>query len=222
MKSQALVTVNTKKWGKISYPKGSKPIVIEVKSNGSTSQIEGLGYRQESELLDIREELKKKARNELPQDCQAKFSIDFPKTKKRPVTFSVNGEQPLQPRVLHHPSWLPTEQLVKDVKEEFRKHPDRETSSDLEAMTYLSTASMAAPLNSQYYRIYFYLTQKYLRSKGWKKYDKSMKFLEEHKTLSEYDKRELNRLKKWIYTQQKKELSERKKQAKRLRKERND
>jgi hypothetical protein len=222
VKSHALTTINTRKWGKISYPKGSKPIVVQVTSNGSIAKIEGLGYRQESELIQIREELKKKARNELPKDHKADFSINFPKTKKRPVTFSVIGEQPLQPRVLHHPAWPPSEQLVKDIKNELKKHPKRKTASDLEAMTYLSTASMAAPLNNQYYRIYFYLTQKYLKSKGWKKHDKNMKFLKEHKTLSEYDKRELNRLKIWIFKKQKKELAERRKQSKKLRKERGD
>jgi hypothetical protein len=214
----ATATLKTKKWGKISYPKGTKPLVVEVKGDAS-SQIDGLGFRRESDVEQLKKALEKKGKTELQMHEKADFTIHFPKSKRKPVKFSVVGEQPITPPVIHHPSWPPSEEVVRDIKEEMRKNPNRKTASDLEAMAYLNTASSAAPMSEQWNRIYFYLTRKYLKNKGWKKFEGGMDFLDQHKTLSEYDERELKHLKEWIFRDQQKVLKEREKQAKTLRKE---
>ena len=204
--------MKTKRWGKISYPKGTEPVVVEV--NGS--RIDCMGVRKESDVEELRKALEKKGKTELEKHQKADFTLHFPKTKKQPVKFSVAGEQTITSPVVHHPSWPPPENLVKEIKEEMRKDPNRKTASDLEAMAYLQTASLAAPLNDQACRIYFYLTRNYLKGKGWKKFEGDMNFLDQHKTLSEYDERELKHLKGWIFEQQQKVLEERGKQAKAL------
>jgi len=205
--------MKTRKWGKISFPKGTSPVVVEVKADGYSSQIEGLGYRNDRDIDIIKKELERKAGGELEKHQKAEITINFPKAKKKPVKFSVVGEQPTTPPVIHHPSWPPPEEVVRDIKEEMRKNPNRKTASDLEAMAYFQTASLAAPLSDEGCRIYFHLTRKYLKSKGWKKFEGSMKFLDQHKTLSEHDERGLKRLKNWIFAQQQKELAERRKTA---------
>jgi len=213
----AVSTLKTRKWGEIYYPEGTKPLVVEVKSDGHSSQIEGLGYEKPLDIETIKKTLEEKAKRELEKHQKAEITLNFPKTRRKPVKFSVVGEQSITPPVIHHPSWPPAEHLVKEIKEELRKTPRRKTASDLEAMTYISTASGAAPLNEQWYRIYCHLTRNYLKSKGWKKFDGSMKFLDDHKTLSRYDQRELSSLKQWIFKQQQKVLKERRKQATKLR-----
>jgi len=215
-RKSSLATLNTRKWGKISYPKGTIPVVVEVKADGYSSQIEGLGYRKESDIKAVEEALERKTKSELRKDQKADIAIHFPKSRKNPVNLSVVGEQPITPPVIHHPSWLPPEDLIRDVKEEMAKNPNRKTASNLEAMVYLNTASLAAPLSEQWCRIYFYLTREYLKSKGWKKLEGSMKFLDEYKSLSSHDQRELKSLKDWIFKQQKKILAERRKRAEKL------
>ena len=120
--------------------------------------------------------------------------------------------QPLRPRVIHYPGWPPPEAVLGDARIELDR-PNRKTASDVEAMAYLSSASLSAPLSDQWCRIYFYLTRKYLRGKGWKNFD-AVKFLDEHKTLREDDERELRRLKNWIYEQQMRDLAERRRTEK--------
>jgi hypothetical protein len=216
-RNAAVATMNTKKWGKISYPKGTNPVLVEMKTDGTTSQIEGLGFKKDSDIDSLTEALKKKSENELEQYQKATFTINFPKTRKKPVKFSAVGEQPITPPIIHHSAWPPDERLIEEIKEEMRKNPNRKTASDLEAMTYLNTASSAAPMSEQWNRIYFYLTRNYLKRKGWKKFDGGMDFLDHHKTLSEYDRRQLNELKNQIFRDQQKALRERRKQAKKLR-----
>jgi hypothetical protein len=207
------------KWGEVSYPKGTKPVVVEVKTDSYSSQIDGLGYRKDSDIEKLKKALEKKGKLELENHQKAEFAINFPKTSKKPVKFSVIGEQSITPPVIHHPAWSPPENLVEEIKEEMRKNPNRKTASDTEAMAYLNTASLAAPLSDQLCRIYFYLTRNYLKGKGWKKFDGSMSFLGQHRTLSEYDRRELNKLKNQIFKDQQKVLKERRKEAEKLRKE---
>ncbi|MEM2922480.1 MAG: hypothetical protein QXF26_09225 [Candidatus Bathyarchaeia archaeon] len=211
--------MNTRKWGKISYPKGTSPVVVEVIADGYSSQIGSLGYRKESDLKKIEEALERKAKAELRKDQKADITIHFPKQRKKPVNLSVVGEQPITPPVIHYPSWQPPEDLIKDVKDEMAKNPNRKTASDLEAMAYLNTASLAAPLSEEWGRIYFYLTREYLESRGWKKFEGSMKFLDEYKSLSIHDQREMKSLKDWIFKQQQKILAERRKHAEKLEKE---
>ena len=215
-KKPSVATLKTRKWGKISYPKGTKPVVVEVKTNSSTSQIEGLGYKKESDVEVLKRALEKKGKAELEKHQKAEYTINFPKTKMKPVKFSVAGEQPVTPPVIHHPAWPPQENLVQEIKEEMRKKPNRKTASDLEAFVYMQSASGAGPFDESGYRVTFYLFRKYLVSKGWKKFEGNMAFLNEHKTLSTYDQRSLNRLKEQIFRDQQKVLKEREKQAKTL------
>ena len=224
-----LATLKTRKWGVVTYPKGTKPIVVEVKVEGVADKNpavqtlvikEGLGVKEEAEIPLLVEALKEKAKRELAVDQKAEFSIHFPKTRKKPVKFVAVGEQPLQPRIVLHPlSREISEQLKEDIKKEWEKHPKRKTATDLEAMAYLSSASLVAPLDREHTRIYLHLARKYLKSKGWKKFKGGMAFLESYRSLSDYEKHLLQRLKDWIWKQQQKDLAERRKRAKQLLKE---
>jgi hypothetical protein len=141
------------------------------------------------------------------------------KKRRAPITGKIEAKrrgevsrQPPRPRIIHYPGWPPPEAVLGDARRELDK-PNRRTASDVEAMAYLSSASLSAPLSDQWCRIYFYLARKYLRGKGWKNF-KAMKFLDEHKTLREGDERELRRLKSWIYEQQMGDLAERRRTEK--------
>jgi hypothetical protein len=205
-----LETIKTRKWGEVKYPKGTHPLVVEAKvGDAQVVMKEGLGYRKDQELALIRKALEAKFEKELDVSQKADVTVSFPQSKKAPVKFFVAGEQPMLPKVIHHPSWPPPEEVVADIKEEFRKNPNRKTASDLEAMAYLNTASMAGPMSEKWCRIYFYLTRKYLMKKGWKKFKGGMEFMDGYKTLRPGDERELKHLKEWIFEEQKKELAER-------------
>ncbi len=224
-RSIPLAKVRTRHWGTVSYPQGSKPVVVEIEVDevkGSAPSVifkEGFGYKKDSDLSDIKNALEIKAKKELTKDQKAEVSINFPRTRKKPVKFSVAGEAPLTPRVIHHPAWPPPENLVQEIKKELKSAKRRKTASDLEAMAYLNTISMAAPMSEQWCRIYFHLTYKYLKKKGWKKFEGTMGFLTKHRTLNEHDKRELEKLKAWIFKEQQKDLAERRKRARQLAKE---
>jgi len=210
--------LKTKKWGTVSYPKGTKPVVAEVKVAGSESTVikEGIGYKKPSDIEAIKEAFEKKVKNEFAQDQKANVELKFPNDRKAPVKFSVVGKQPLKPRIINYPGgWVPPEGIVEDIRKEVQ-NPKRKTASDVEVIAYLSSASLAGPPSEEWIRIYLYMTRNYLKSKGWKKFDGSMKFLDEYKTLREDDKRELKRLREWIFEQQKKDLAERRKTAKKL------
>jgi len=67
-----------------------------------------------------------------------------------------------------------------------------EMSTDYEAMTYLSTASLSAPLSRSAQRIYFHLFKKF--------YPKKSDFIHEYEAkLDIQTKPELLRLKRWLY-----------------------
>jgi hypothetical protein len=215
----SLATTRTMRWGEISYPVGSKPLIVEIGDGGISSHVEALRFSTESDLDKIKEQLEGEIERELPGDCKVEVSLNFPKTRRRPVKFSVVGERPINPRVIYHPAWPPPDNLVQEIKEEYETHPGRKTASDLEAMAYLSTVSLAAPLNVQYCRIYFHLTRRYLKRKGWRTFDGSMKFLDQYRSLNEDDRRKLKQLKDWIFARQKKDLAERLKRARKLREE---
>ena len=211
----SLAKIKTKHWGVVLYPKGTKPVVAEVKVGSSETIIkEGLGYKKPSDIDAIRKALEIKAKRELAQDQKAEVEIKFPQDHKAPVKFSVHGEQPLKPRIINYPSgWVPPEGILEDVRRELQ-NPKRKTASDVEVMAYLSSASLAMPLSEQWTRIFMYVTRNYFRSKGWKKFDGGMKFLEDAKTLREDDKRELEHLRNWVFEHQQKDLAERRKQVK--------
>ena len=72
-----------------------------------------------------------------------------------------------------------------------------EYATDIEATIYLYTASLAAPIDRQWADIYLYLCTKYEKRLGKQVPNEIRK-----ETISEYDERELNELKHWIYNQQ--------------------
>jgi hypothetical protein len=212
---KGLVRIKTRYWGEVLYPKGTKPVVAEIKVGGSEPAVfkEGLGYKTPSDLEAIRKGLEIKAKGELAQDQKADIELKFPNTHRAPIKFSVVGEQPLRPRIINYPGgWGPPEGIVEDIKKELQ-NPKRKTASDVEVVAYLSSASLAFPLSEEWIRIYLYLARNYFKAKGWKKFDGSMSFLNEYKSLREDDKRELQRLKDWIFEQQKKDLAERQRQV---------
>ena len=62
-------------------------------------------------------------------------------------------------------------------------------ATDYEALVYLSTASLAAPMDSEYTKIFQYLFQEIYPDK----------LFEEKMTLSEWEQSHLKRLKEWLY-----------------------
>lgn len=135
------------------------------------------------------------------------------------VTFRSKGKGktrkviPIMPKVLYHStSGPPPKHIIDEIKQEMKTNPDRKTASDLEAMAYLSTASLAFPFNEQYTNIYCYLMYQYLEKKG--KGMGSLTFLKDHKTLSDYDRQALNRLKAKIFRHQQKDLQARRRESK--------
>jgi hypothetical protein len=118
------------------------------------------------------------------------------------------SKRTVSPRTIYYPSWTPPEHFVAELKEEMKQNPNRKTASDTEAMVYLSTASMANPMSEEWSRIYFHLFYNYLKRKKIP-INADMRFLSENKTLRNSDRRELERLKKWIFEQQQKDLKER-------------
>jgi hypothetical protein len=225
-------TLRSRKWGIVKYPKGTKPVVVEVTSIvGATKGVkahretvvlkEGLGIKRKEDVPALIKALEEKVKKELPIDAKAEFSIHFPKTRKKPVKFTTVGGLPSEPRILYFTGGYDIqEELKEDIKKEWKRHPKRKTATDLEVMAYIMSASGAGPLDGYHTRIYLHLFRKYLKSKGWKKFEGSMSFLNEHKSLSDYEKRLLQGLKDWIWKRQQKDLAERKRHAKKILKER--
>ena len=228
-KNVATATLKTRKWGAVTYPKGTKPVVVEVKIEGLVNRRpavqtfvwkEGIGIKNESEISELAKALSEKARRELPADQKAEFSIHLPKTREKPVKFVAVGEQPLEPRlVVPSGGFDIPDELREDIRKEWKKHPNRKTATDLEAMAHLMSTSALGPLDSEHTRIYLYLARKYLKSKAWRSFKGSTAFLNEYKSLSENEKRLLQKLKDHIWKLQQKDLAARKRHAKQLLKE---
>ncbi len=67
-------------------------------------------------------------------------------------------------------------------------------ATDYEALTYIATASMDAPLDRMWTRIYFHLLKRF--------YPDNSDFIEDHEAILQLqDKQYLCRLKQWIYKQ---------------------
>lgn len=71
---------------------------------------------------------------------------------------------------------------------------DTEKATDVEAMAYISTASMAAPLPSDWFDIYMYLSKKWLRFKKME----IPTWVSGEDQLEPYQESKLNDLKRWI------------------------
>jgi len=104
--------------------------------------------------------------------------------------------------IVGYPPWHQdiTDEMKGRVKIERMKalmlNENLDMATDYEAMVYLHTASLAAPMNSRWCRIYLYLFKKF--------YPKKADFISEaDATVSKYELRYLNDLKRWIYRKQK-------------------
>ena len=72
----------------------------------------------------------------------------------------------------------------------------KDEATDYEAMVYLSSASLCQPLSQMWLNIYFHLFSKY--------YPEQAKEIGINHNLNTQEERELNRLKEWIFRQQRK------------------
>lgn len=73
---------------------------------------------------------------------------------------------------------------------------NEEMASDVEAMWYISTASLTAPLDHHWTNIFMWLTREFVLFEGKDLPD----FLQEEIVLGQYmEKDELNRLKRWLF-----------------------
>jgi len=84
-----------------------------------------------------------------------------------------------------------------------------EEATDVEALIYLHTTSLAQPLDHHWCRIYFHLAGKYFGDK--------LDFLREYRDLGDYESQLLRELKEWIRRVQRKHVREKKKCIRRAR-----
>ena len=88
-----------------------------------------------------------------------------------------------------------TEEMKARIHIERLLTPFEKSATDYEAMVYLFTASLAVPFSERWYNIYTFLFSKY--------YPEQAKRIGVYReNISESEKRELSRLKKWIYQKQ--------------------
>ena len=71
----------------------------------------------------------------------------------------------------------------------------KDEATDYEAMVYLSTTSLCQPLSRMWFNIYSHLFSKF--------YPEQAKEMQINHTLTTQEQRELNRLREWIFRQQK-------------------
>lgn len=88
-----------------------------------------------------------------------------------------------------------TDEMKNRIQIERLANPLRETATDYEAMVYLHTASLGAPLSREMTNIYSYLFSKYHTEQA-KEIGVCMD------KISETEERELSQLKNWIYKKQ--------------------
>lgn len=88
-----------------------------------------------------------------------------------------------------------TDEMKNNILTERLANASSETATDLEAMVYLHTASLATPLGREMVDVYSYLFSKY--------YPEQAKQIGNYaEKLDETEQRELTKLKKWIYDRQ--------------------
>ena len=104
-----LTVLKTKKWGEVKFPRGTKPAVVEIQVNGNQPLIlkEGIGYKKDADLEAIKKQLEANAKKNYDISQKAEITVNLPQTKRKPLKLTVQGGQPLQPKILHHPSWPP-------------------------------------------------------------------------------------------------------------------
>lgn len=88
-----------------------------------------------------------------------------------------------------------TEEMKTKITIERFASPLSETATDYEAMVYLHTASLAVPFSREWYNIYAFLFSKY--------HPEQAKLIGVYReNITDTEKRELEKFKKWIYKQQ--------------------
>ena len=88
-----------------------------------------------------------------------------------------------------------TDEMKNNILTERLAHASSETATDLEAMLYLHTASLATPLGRDLENVYSYLFSKY--------YTKQAKEIGVYiDKINDMEQKELAKLKKWIYDRQ--------------------
>lgn len=88
-----------------------------------------------------------------------------------------------------------TDEMKNNVLTERLANATSETATDMEAMVYLHTASLATPLGRDLEHVYSYLFSKY--------YPEPAKQIGVYREkMDENEQRELSKLKKWIYNRQ--------------------
>lgn len=104
------------------------------------------------------------------------------------------------------PDWLRKQTTIDRMIELMKANQeDRDPiATDSEAVAYLMTASLSAPLNHDYAQIYFYLVKKVMQDSNQLE-SEQMDFLDVDE-LTDYEQRLLNNLKYDIYNKQKRGL----------------
>jgi hypothetical protein len=108
------------------------------------------------------------------------------------------------------PDWLKQaitmERLIENIK---GARGEELTGTDAEACAYLYTASLEAPMSSDWTNIYLYIAGKVYEK--WRTPNSGVTMPEDIKVekLSDYEMGELNRLKRWLYEQRVKVRNER-------------
>lgn len=99
--------------------------------------------------------------------------------------------------IIAHTGWedMVTEEMKSKIQTERLANPMATTATDYEAMVYLHTASLAAPLSRELQEVYFFLFSNYNERQA-----KEIGVYREKMTDAE--QRELAKLKKWIYKRQ--------------------
>jgi len=115
------------------------------------------------------------------------------------------------------PDWINSaitmERLIENIK---AARGEYVTGTDTEAMYYLSTASLVAPIGSDWTDIYMYL---FTRSMRRHKKETDIPADLVHESLSQYQQQLLDGLKRWIYNTRVKARKERERASRRERKE---
>lgn len=102
--------------------------------------------------------------------------------------------------IIGHPMWkdsITEEQKqiiqIERLKQITKSNGEKiEKATDYEAMVYISTVSLAFPLNDMWTKIYMYLFKKFYPDKS--------EFIKDHEAeIDEYTKSHLTDLKRWLY-----------------------
>jgi len=132
----------------------------------------------------------------------ADFSFDIVDCLRSPIVVSSTGWGDIVPRELRQHITLA--RLFKNM--EIVKGGSKEATIP-ELCAYLMTASLEAPLDEQWARIYMFVAGEYMRGWGKKKEEEIPDFMREVR-LDDYDRSELRNLGEWIYRKRREALKQ--------------